>query len=296
MAEKLNAINYLNVLSFILNIVITYGVGTAGWGGAQSNGEISDKYQTIISPNSKAFLIWSIIFLTEAIFIIIQLFPKYRSIPLVQDGVKYWFIAACLFQTAWTFPFSFEILWLALIFIICIGICLCGIVISTYYLDEKGGVLNYCFFRFPFEVHCGWIIGASILNANLLLVQQGANGSVQLASGIVSLGLLVMISTFVLFFPTYPNFIIPLVAAWALGWIAVELNNPKSSITDTFDQTTIQGMETASAVLCTIVLIMTVVRAFFYFLANTFGILPCFGGNVEEENTSSLVENKHGGE
>ena len=45
MTEKLNAINYLNVLSFILNIVITYGVGTAGWGGAQSNGEISDKYQ-----------------------------------------------------------------------------------------------------------------------------------------------------------------------------------------------------------------------------------------------------------
>merc|ERR1719343_928048 len=110
MTDKLNAINYLNFLCFILNIVITYGIGTAGWGGAQSNGEISEKYQTIISPNSKAFIIWSIIFLTEAIFVIIQLFPKYRSIPLVQEGVKYWFIGACLFQTAWTFPFSFEII------------------------------------------------------------------------------------------------------------------------------------------------------------------------------------------
>jgi len=140
----------------------------------------------------------------------------------------------------------------------------------------------------------GWIIDASILNANILVLQKGANAAAQLASGIVSLGLLAAISTFVLFFPTQPNFIIPLVAAWALGWIAVELNNPKSSITDTFDEITIQGMETASAVLCTIVLIMTVSRALFYFLANTCGILPCFGGSVEEENTSSLVENKHG--
>ena len=189
MTEKLNAVNYLNLIAFIVNIVITYGIGTAGWGGTQSNSEVSDKYQvkeylhcshspyhpslfntqlyfffiqkfkkiaqTIISPNSKAFIIWSVIFLTEAIFVIAQFLPRYRSTALVQQGVKFWFILSCLFQTAWTFPFSFEIMWLALVLIILIGVSIAAILISQYYIEveEKKGILNYFFFQFPFEVH-----------------------------------------------------------------------------------------------------------------------------------------------
>ena len=110
----------------------------------------------------------------------------------------------------------------------------------------------------------------------------------QLAAGIVSLGLLILISAFVLFFPAQPNFIIPLVAACkytmvskylhltlylgASGWIAVELKNPKSSITSTFDESTIQGMETAAAVICAVILIISVLRAVLFFLQKYFGI------------------------
>jgi len=290
MTEKLNAINYLNLIAFIVNIVITYGVGTAGWFGAKSNGEISDMYQTIITPNSKAFTIWSVIFLTEAIFVIVQFLPRYRSTALVQKGVRYWFILSCLFQTAWTFPFSFEIMWLALVLIILIGVSLAAILISQYYIEceEKKGFFNYFFFQFPFEVHCGWIIAASILNANILNLQMGASEAMQLAAGIVSLGLLLMITTFVLFFPTTPNFIIPLVAAWASGWISVELKNPKSSITDEFDTVIIEAMQTTSVVIWAIILIVTVIRACLFLLANNFGILPCFGNVDNGENDGGI--------
>merc|ERR1712125_13795 len=114
-------------------------------------------------------------FLTEAIFVIVQFLPRYRSTALVQQGVKFWFILSCLFQTAWTFPFSFEIMWLALVLIILIGVSLAAILISQYYIEveEKKGILNYFFFQFPFEVHCGWIIAASIINVNILNLQAG---------------------------------------------------------------------------------------------------------------------------
>jgi len=46
-------------------------------------------------------------------------------------------------------------------------------------------------------------------------------------------------------------------------------------------------METASAVICAIILIFTVIRACLFFLANYFGILPCFG-NVDSEETDGV--------
>ena len=55
---KLNHKNYLNVLAYILNIALVYGVGNAGWAGTPDNGELSRKYQTLVTPNSSAFLIW----------------------------------------------------------------------------------------------------------------------------------------------------------------------------------------------------------------------------------------------
>ena len=42
---KLNVLNWLNVVAYIANIAITYGVGVLGWFGNGTNDEISEKYQ-----------------------------------------------------------------------------------------------------------------------------------------------------------------------------------------------------------------------------------------------------------
>lgn len=44
-APKLNIKNYLNVVFYILNIIVTFGIGTLGWSGQPTNGELSEKYQ-----------------------------------------------------------------------------------------------------------------------------------------------------------------------------------------------------------------------------------------------------------
>ena len=40
-----NKLNWLNSVFYILNFIVTYGVGTKGWLGNGSNAELSEKYQ-----------------------------------------------------------------------------------------------------------------------------------------------------------------------------------------------------------------------------------------------------------
>ena len=71
--------------------------------------------------------------------------------------------------------------------------------------------------RFPFEIHCGWIIVATILNANIVLVARNASVEIQLAATMLSLGLVLMVTTIVLFVTKKgPRYTIPFVLAWAM--------------------------------------------------------------------------------
>ena len=41
----LNQKNWLNLVSYLLNFIITYGVGTLGWLGNGNNAQLSEEYQ-----------------------------------------------------------------------------------------------------------------------------------------------------------------------------------------------------------------------------------------------------------
>ena len=90
----LNRKNWLNLVAYILNVTLVYGIGNAGWLGTPTNGELSDKYQTLVTPSSSAFTIWSVIFLFQAAFAVCQLLPRFRAMPMVQGGVSYWYNSA----------------------------------------------------------------------------------------------------------------------------------------------------------------------------------------------------------
>jgi hypothetical protein len=42
---RLNVLNWLNPVFYVLNALFTYGVGTLGWLGNGTNEELSEKYQ-----------------------------------------------------------------------------------------------------------------------------------------------------------------------------------------------------------------------------------------------------------
>mmetsp|Transcript_28501 Transcript_28501/g.62690 ORF Transcript_28501/g.62690 Transcript_28501/m.62690 type:complete len:334 (-) Transcript_28501:69-1070(-) len=258
---RINHKNILNLLFFIINIVFTYGIGTEGWLGNGTNGELSEKYQTIITPSSRAFIIWAVIFVFQAIFCIAQFFKRFRAHPQVQKGMSYWYCGVCAFQVGWTLSFSYEIIALSLAMMLLILFCLYGLLYSQYYAESDGSLFEFWLLRFPFAIHAGWITAASALNTSVVAVWQQASAPIQLGLGIVSLAVLHAVSVWVLFnLKKGPNYTIASVLSWANGWIYYELQNPKALITDTFSADAIQGVAYAAIAVAFIIVTQIVVR------------------------------------
>ena len=257
---RLNFINFLNLIAYILNITLVYGIGNAGWIGTPDNGELSRKYQTIVTPASTAFSIWAVIFLAQGAWAVLQLLPRFRAHPMVQDGVCYSYSSVTAMQIGWTFAFAYEVIPLSLAFMLAILGSLYAILYSQYYAKSDGSLSEFWALRFPFAVHAGWITAASALNVNVQVVSMDQPAYVQLAVAIVALAVLHAISVWVLFFIQRPNWTIACVLAWAFGWIYDELNKNSDRIAGTFSADTILGVKYAAISVVVIICSQMVLR------------------------------------
>jgi len=281
---SLNLINVVNALGYIINTVFTYGVGTAGIFGLPTNADLSKKYQTLVTPKSSAFIIWAVIFSFQAIFVVLQLFPRYRGKPVVQQGVGYWYLIVCLLQVGWTFSFAYEVVRLSLVVMLLLWVSLMVIV----YLQNKtqntnnfiGGQIDFWFFRFPFAIHGGWITAASALNVNVVAVYEKETESTQLTIAIISLAVLHAFSVWHTFGYTRPNFVIPSVLAWANFWIYQELKDPRTLILITFSQSIIDAVSNSALCVSLIILAQLAVRFV------TFAISYCRGASYLQKYVS----------
>ena len=57
---RLTCMNYVNILAFAINVVVTYGIGVGGILDLPTNDELSAKYQTLVTPIGWAFAIWGV--------------------------------------------------------------------------------------------------------------------------------------------------------------------------------------------------------------------------------------------
>ncbi len=237
-----------NLIAYALNVLFTYGIGVAGLFNLPDNTVLSEKYQTLVTPIGWAFSIWGPIFISEAIFTIAQLLPKYRGNKIVQEGVGYWYAAVCIAQVSWTFSFSFEVMWLAFVLMFTILFCLANLLRSTYDMAPET-VGQYWLLKFPFELHCGWIVAASAVNFSVLFVAYGDddNMDTQLSVAIVSIAGVIAAALFCLFVLSKPIVTIGGVQAWALGGIAAQLSSPLEKTLVAFGETILSGVEGASA-------------------------------------------------
>ena len=214
---NLSLLNYMNVIAYIANVAVTYGIGSLGLFGMNTNTVLSAKYQTLVTPIGLAFAIWGIIFIMQLIFAIVQLLPSFRASPLVAKGIGYTYVYVCISQIAWTLSFSFEIIWLSFLFMLAILYFLLTIVNDEYKvsLEEKTTIRDYWLLKFPFASHSGWILAATMVNLSVVLVAYGVDTTAQYYVAIATLVFLVSVSFFCLGFPTRPEYCIPLVLAWA---------------------------------------------------------------------------------
>lgn len=252
--------NYLNLVAYILNVTLVYGLGNAGWLGTPDNGELSRKYQTLVTPKSSAFIIWAVIFMFQGAFAVAQLLPRFRAEAMVLKGSSYWYSVVGALQIGWTIAFAYEVIPLSLVFMLLLWCSLAAILYSQYYAKSDGSLWEFWILRFPFSVHAGWITAASALNVNVLVVSMDQPADVQLAVGIVSLAVLHAVSVWVIFYIRRPNWTIACVLSWAFGWIYAELGTPNDLITSTFAEETINGVRYAAIAVSFVILFQVIIR------------------------------------
>jgi translocator protein len=215
------ALNAFNIIAYVINVGLVNGVPYLF--SLPDNAAMSAKYQTIVTPAGWAFAIWGLIFLMQAIWCSLQfVLPAYRTDPLVVHGVGYNYIGVCAFQVAWTFAFGLEQIALSMVWMLGILFYLVRIHNSLQkVLDDSdaSSTSSFWLLRFPFDLHLGWIVAATLVNFNLVLQAYAASAPVKFTAGILTVAVASVVAAAVLYMEKDrkdPNVVIPVVLVWAL--------------------------------------------------------------------------------
>lgn len=129
--------------------------------GAFSNGEMSARHPTCLTPAGYAFSIWGVIFGGLVVYTIWQLRPQAYSSPLVARLTPVLTLAV-LATTAWTLVFSYELIGLSLAVMLTLLVLL-----AVAYARTRRLVLTGQAPAWPtwfLSLYLGWIILATVLN------------------------------------------------------------------------------------------------------------------------------------
>ena len=173
---------FLVVFSVVTMIVMNYLSNARAFGGL-TNGEVSDKYHTLITPAGYAFAIWSIIFLGLFAFAIYQALPAQRTNPRFR-AVGWWVVLNTLCNAIWSPLFNNEQIGIALIVIL---VMLFSVAIIKQRLlmrprvpvvapdldatlpESPASIAETWLARIPFSIYFGWLTVATILNVAIYL-------------------------------------------------------------------------------------------------------------------------------
>lgn len=207
----------------ILVLIATFGViyvnYLAGIGKINNTtpGDISDKYQTAITPAGYAFSIWSLIYLGLIAFSVYQALPSQADNPRFAR-IRSLYVANCAANCLWIYLWHYD--FIALSILAMLGILGTLVLINLNLRDIQSTAENWTA-KVPFNLYFGWISVATILNASIVLVYLGFQTPAMLTA--ILAAVLIAIAAF-LAFVIRRNFDFPFYAlaiAWALAAIAV---------------------------------------------------------------------------
>jgi tryptophan-rich sensory protein len=177
----------------------------------KTTGELSDKFESLITPAGFAFSIWSIIYLLLLIFVI-KVWKEYKTNEHYSKFLLPLFIIQSLMNILWLFAWHYE--HIALSALIMFGLLLALILIYKTLESSNLWIL-------PWSVYLGWISVASIVNVSVLLLDNKVMFFLSHAlffSYIMAIAAAVL-AVFFLFYKK--DFFYPLVIVWALFFIGI---------------------------------------------------------------------------
>lgn len=260
-SSKVGRLKWINLFAFVLNVAVTYGIGVSGIFGLPTNAELSEKYQTVVTPAGWAFAIWGVIFLAQGLWVATQFFrlsDQFQE-PIAAVQCNYLFVV--LAQVAWTLTFSNELIVVSAAMMALILWNLSVIVISLAKIDAKNAQ-SFFLLHFPFQIHFGWILAATVVNVNVVLVAQGYSSTVQFYSAVAGLAVLVGTALMLLLFMGSSQFVPPMVVAWALWGVYAELSrSPKESIVQAFSTAQLKVIQYSALVAAILLVAISVAVA-----------------------------------
>mmetsp|Transcript_37015 Transcript_37015/g.86459 ORF Transcript_37015/g.86459 Transcript_37015/m.86459 type:complete len:301 (-) Transcript_37015:261-1163(-) len=223
----INGINLVVLGAYVVNTACTFLSQLLL---PHTNGELSKKYQSLVTPSGWAFAIWGLIFSLELAYAVAQLLPALRDADEVKSAAP-WFIAACLFQALWSIAFGYELIYTALALILGILVSLAGANAAVQAVARAKGPpssLIYALFVLPLTIHFGWLTAASVVACNLTVVYASPTAHASLLA-VAIISLVVVLLPALSNPATAPNGAdagYALTVAWALAGVSAQLKSP----------------------------------------------------------------------
>lgn len=243
MTRKLNYINYLNIITYLINVIATLAIG----GGDYSIDE--DGETMITTPAWSSVIMWGLIYIAEGIYAYTQLKPRYRGSPIVQEGVANWFIGINLLQVFFIQSYTTDIyifcavsMFMVNLFLLCVNMNLEDI--PPIFHPR----VDFWIFRFPFHLHKGWVyVQLQVaINATISDVEVSTEALEYLTG--ISLAVILYEGIHQLFFKR-PTFVIPAVLVYSTFALAIWLSSPSDEVDDSFSSSKISQYCMASYVI-----------------------------------------------
>lgn len=251
--SALTSVNYLNVVTYLAHLFVSWGIGIWGLDGLLSTRwQITQQYETLVTPAEWAYFLWVPILILEGIFAIAQLTPHYRNRPIIQAGTGYFFFYCFILQTAWTLFFSFELFTLSFISVVFALLSLLSLLLSQLHTisnDERRSWLEYLLFRFPFYLHTGWMVLMCTDHFALLFRAFGTSAHMQAAIDVLSLSILLAVGVACLIRPPYNDLVIPTVVLWCFVGIGCRLENPSEKMFYIYGNTLVLAIRDSAYIL-----------------------------------------------
>ncbi|MDQ0268444.1 tryptophan-rich sensory protein [Cytobacillus purgationiresistens] len=179
----------------------------------QTTSEVSNKLNVLFTPAGYVFMIWGLIYLMLAIWLMRQGFPSKRNLPIYKKIYPI-FILSSLLNGIWIVTWHYELFLLSIIIIVSLLITL---IVLYRNLNISGIKIDMA----TFSIYLGWVSVATIANISYYLTYINWNGwgLSNTIWTIIMLSVAMVIAIYILV--KYHDWLYPLVFVWAIIGIAI---------------------------------------------------------------------------
>jgi len=252
--------SWVNLIFFVVTLAINT-LGAMGLINGLTQGQISDRYITLITPSPSAFGIWSVIYSLVLVSISAMIIKK--DDPYYQravDQISNLFRISCVFNMAWIVAFSFVLVEISALFILGFVVTLALICMKLLEIREDKRWLLPA----TFGLYGGWLFIATVVNAAVALIKLNWSGFglAQETWGIIMLVVAIPLAVGVVL--KIRNAVFPLPIAWAYLGVNQFLNSPAG----------FKGEFATLEIISLIGMVVLLAVSLILLVRNHFGVLP----------------------